>query len=122
MEVETLTLILISISLGIAGQLCLKHGINNFGHLSINDFLTKKIFQIIFQKFVFLGILLYAIATFLWLIILSKTELSIAYPMLAIGYIIIAILSKILFNENLTLLKFIGIVLISIGVFILLKK
>jgi drug/metabolite transporter (DMT)-like permease len=77
---------------------------------------------LIAEKFVVIGIALYAIATLLWLVVLSKEELSFAYPMLAIGYILIAIFGKIFFGENVTFVRFLGILLISIGVFLLLKS
>ncbi|MEM5815631.1 MAG: EamA family transporter [Candidatus Aenigmatarchaeota archaeon] len=95
---------------------------NNLGPLEIKDIFSRKLFSIIFEKFVFIGIVFYLIATLIWLVILSKIELSTAYPMLAIGYVIIALLSKFLLNENLTLLKFVGIILISVGVFLVLKS
>ncbi|MEM5875413.1 MAG: EamA family transporter [Candidatus Aenigmatarchaeota archaeon] len=122
MEPKTLILILTSILFGVFGQISLKHGMNNLGPLEIKDIFSRKLFSIIFEKFVFIGIVFYLIATLIWLVILSKIELSTAYPMLAIGYVIIALLSKFLLNENLTLLKFVGIVLISVGVFLVLKS
>lgn len=122
MDLETFLLILISVCLGVAGQISLKYGIKNLGPLETKDFFSYRILSIISEGFVLLGISFYLVATFLWLIILSKTELSSAYPMLAIGYILIALLSKILLNENLTILKFVGIILISIGVFMILKS
>ncbi|MEM0333749.1 MAG: EamA family transporter [Candidatus Aenigmatarchaeota archaeon] len=122
MEPKTLILIFTSILFGVFGQISLKHGMNNLGPLEIKDIFSRKLFSIIFEKFVFIGIVFYLIATLIWLVILSKIELSTAYPMLAIGYVIIALLSKFLLNENLTLLKFVGIILISVGVFLVLKS
>lgn len=122
MELKILILILTSVLLGVFGQISLKHGMNNLGSLEIKDIFSRKLLSVILEKFVFVGIVFYLIATLIWLVILSKVELSTAYPMLAIGYVIIALLSKFLLNEKLTLLKFIGIILISIGVFLVLKS
>jgi len=119
---EVVALVLISVLLGVFGQLSLKRGMKNVGNFEIKDFASSKIFKLIEEKFVIIGIVLYAIATLFWLVILSKAELSFAYPMLALGYVLIAVFGKIFFNENVTLTRFLGILLISIGVFLLLRS
>ena len=119
---EVIVLVLISVLLGVFGQLSLKQGMKNVGNFEIKDFLSARVFELIAEKFVVIGVVLYVIATLLWLVILSKAELSFVYPMLAIGYILIAIFSKIFFGENVTFARFLGILLISAGVFLLLKS
>jgi len=121
-KMEVIVLVLISVILGVLGQLSLKQGMKNIGNFEVKDFLSSRIFELVAEKFVVIGIVLYAIATLLWLVVLSKAELSFAYPMLAIGYILIAIFSKIFFGENVTFVRFFGILLISMGVFLLLKS
>jgi multidrug transporter EmrE-like cation transporter len=121
-KMEVIALVLISVLLGVLGQLSLKQGMKNIGNFEVKDFLSSRIFELVAEKFVVIGIVLYAIATLLWLVVLSKAELSFAYPMLAIGYILIAIFSKIFFGENVTFARFFGILLISIGVFLLLRS
>jgi len=119
---EAIVLVLISVVLGVFGQLSLKQGMRKIGNFELEYFFSSKVFRLITEKFVVIGVMLYVIATLLWLVILSKAELSFAYPMLAIGYILIAIFSKILFGENVTFVRVIGILLISVGVFLLLKS
>jgi multidrug transporter EmrE-like cation transporter len=121
-KMEVIALVLISVLLGVLGQLSLKQGMKNIGNFEVKDFLSARIFELIGEKFVVIGIVLYAIATLLWLVVLSKAELSFTYPMLAIGYILIAIFGKVLFGENVTFVRFLGILLISLGVFLLLKS
>jgi multidrug transporter EmrE-like cation transporter len=121
-KMEVIVLVLISVLLGVFGQLSLKQGMKNVGNFEIKDFLSARVFELIAEKFVVIGVVLYVIATLLWLVILSKAELSFVYPMLAIGYILIAIFSKIFFGENVTFARFLGILLISAGVFLLLKS
>jgi len=121
-KMGVIALILFSVLLGVLAQLSLKQGMKNVGKFEIRDFASSKIFKLIEEKFVVIGVVLYAIATLFWLVSLSKVELSLAYPMLALGYVLIAIFSKIFFNENVTMTRFIGILLISIGVFLLLRS
>jgi len=119
---EALILVLFSVLLGVFGQLSLKQGMKNIGTFEVKYLFSNRIFELIKEKFIIVGVATYSIAFFLWLVVLSKAELSFAYPMLAIGYILIAIFSRIFFNENVTEIRLIGIILISIGVFLLLKS
>ena len=120
-EMEVIVLVLISVLLGVFGQLSLKQGMKNIGTFELKDFISVRALELIKEKFVVLGIVLYIFATLLWLVILSKTELSFAYPLLSIGYLLIALFSKIFLNENVTSIRLLGILLISIGVFLLLR-
>ena len=119
---EIVLLILISVILGAFGQIFLKKGMKNVGEIEIKDLLSSKFFNLIREKFLFLGIALYGLAAIVWLVILSKAELSFAYPLISIGYILVAVLSKIFLNESLTLVRFLGIILIFIGVFLILRS
>jgi len=121
-KMEVVALVLISVLLGVFGQLSLKQGMKNVGNFEIKDFASSKIFKLIEEKFVIIGIVLYTIATLFWLVILSKAELSFAYPMLALGYVLITVFSKIFFNENVTMIRFLGVLLISVGIFLLLRS
>jgi multidrug transporter EmrE-like cation transporter len=65
---------------------------------------------------------LYVLATAIWLVVLSQEELSFAYPLVGIGYILVAILGKILFNENLTFFRIFGIILIVLGTYFIVSR
>jgi len=52
----------------------------------------------------------------LWIKVLSKVELSYAYPMVSLGYVLIMIFSYFFFKENITPIRIVGVVLIMIGV------
>lgn len=119
---SVLLLVAISVFLGVFGQLALKKGMTQIGAISVWDLVTKKIFSVFFNPFVDIGIVLYGVAWFLWIVILSRAELSFAYPLLATGYIFLAVLSWVFFKEQLTLIKISGITLITIGVILLLSK
>ena len=121
-RMQVLGLILLSVVLGVLGQISLKLGMREVGEIELKDLASKKIFKLIFQKFVVAGIFMYGVATIFWLVVLSKEEVSFAYPLIGIGYILVAIFGKILFNENLTLLRMIGIVLIAIGAYLIVSR
>ena len=121
-KMSVLILIAVSVILGIFGQLALKKGMSQIGETGLRDLLTAKLITILTNPFVFSGVFLYGISWFVWIVILSKAELSFAYPLLATGYVFLAILSWIFFKEKLTFMKMSGIVLITVGVILVLSK
>ena len=110
-----LCLILVAVSLGAAGQLLLKTGVDSarggegMGALEV----IKRSFM---QVRVLGGFSLYGISSVLWLLVLSKSELSYAYPMIAVGYIVVVFLSWLFLKESLGLLRLSGLALICVGV------
>jgi multidrug transporter EmrE-like cation transporter len=65
------------------------------------------------------GLTFYGVSVILWLGALSRVPVSIAYPMLSIGYVVNAVAALFLFSEALTGAKVIGILLICAGVIVL---
>lgn len=121
-KMTVLILIFTTILLAVTGQLSMKKGMINVGQISVTEIFGKKLFSVIFEKFVLAGIVMYLLSAALWLVILSQEELSFAYPLIGVGYIITALLSKIFFNENLTMFRIMGIILIIVGAFLVVTK
>jgi multidrug transporter EmrE-like cation transporter len=121
-KMNVLSLVLICVGMGVIGQLAMKKGMNIIGNIGMKDIISSRIFEIVLQKYVFIGLVFYVLASLVWLVILSQEELSFAYPLISIGYIITAILSKLFFNESLTLFRFLGILLIFGGVYLIVLK
>jgi multidrug transporter EmrE-like cation transporter len=121
-KMTVLILIFASILLGVIGQLSMKKGMVNVGEISVTELFGKKLFSVVFEKFVFIGVALYIISAAFWLVILSQEELSFAYPLIGIGYIVTAILAKIFFHESLTMFKILGIILIVVGAFFVIVR
>lgn len=119
---SVILIVLSCAALGVAGQLLMKKGMNNVGVVNIKDVFSLKVFPILFEKYVFVGFLIYVVASLLWLVALSQEELNFIYPLIASGYIITAILSKFLFNESLSMFRFLGILLICGGVYLIVIK
>lgn len=120
-KMSVILTILACVVLGVFGQLSMKKGMNNVGFVSITDLFGMKFFEIIFEKYVLMGIVLYMIGSVLWLVVLSQAELSYAYPLISLGYVFTAILAKVLFNESLTFFRMFGIILIVSGVFFIMR-
>jgi drug/metabolite transporter (DMT)-like permease len=67
------------------------------------------------------GLLFYGLSAICWLWVLSRVQLSYAYPILALSYPIVVALSAILFSETVTVLHWIGVIGIVLGVSLLSK-
>jgi len=105
----------------VAGQFCMKFGINKVGSFSsmpITQFLVKAFTTPI----ILLGIALYAVSAVVWIIILSKVDLSFAYPMLSIGYVLVLIISWAFLGESINLIKILGVVFICLGIIFIFKS
>ncbi len=81
----------------------------------------STLWKIFSHSSVFLGLLFFGASVFLWLVALSKIKLSVAYPMVAITYVIIPVLSYFLFKESLNPVKVIALSIIIFGVILLSK-
>lgn len=121
-KMNVLLIVAICVGLGVSAQLFLKKGMNTVGLVLIKDLLTKRVFSIVFNKFVFVGLVLYGLSAFLWLVALSMEEVSYLYPLIGTGYILTAIFAWAFFGESFTVMKILGIVLISLGAYMVVIK
>jgi len=101
----------------VLGQIFQKKGMKEVGEISIKELFSPKILNIVFQKYVFIGITFYVLGSGLWLVALSKGDVSKIYPLLGTGYIFTAILAFLFLGEKLTALRIIGVLLISLGAY-----
>jgi multidrug transporter EmrE-like cation transporter len=127
---KNFALIVFSVVLGVLGQLSLKHGVmavSNAGTSGIAQSLSARSIATFLQgaagnNFVILGFLCYVISAASWLVILTRVDLSLAYPLISIGYILVVILSKYLFDEPVTTMRIAGTLLVCGGVFLLVRS
>ncbi len=84
---------------------------------SVSTFKTAQ--YIIFNPSNILGFICYGISIVIWLWVLSKVEVSFAYPFQALGYILVTILAWMIFNEQINILRIMALIFISIGLIIL---
>lgn len=111
-------LILSAIILNVCGHLFLKAGMNKIGTISLDQLLFSfsKIFS---TPFVLLGLLSYVSSVAMYMVVLSRVDISYAYPLMMVGYVLIVLFSWQIFGEPFSSFKWIGIALILVGVFLL---
>ena len=108
--------ILFTVLTNAAAQLMLKHGMMSLAPITfagVNPLI--KILQIVFSPWVFLGLSTFVISMASHLFVLSKVELSYAYPFLSLAYVVVAVVAYFLFREDLNAYRVGGIALICIG-------
>lgn len=103
----------------VIGQNLMKHGMGMTPEFENLTELFGILFQVIFNPWVFSGLLLYVFSTGIWLIVLSRTGLSFCYPFISISYVLIIISARIFQNELIDIYKAVGVTLIILGVIML---
>lgn len=117
---HNLLLILSSVSLNAFAQLFIRKGMLKIGEISFNfEQIVKMVLAVFTNIYLLAGMFSYGISVILWMIVLSKVNVSLAYPLGSVGYIITTVLAYLFFNEPITFQKVVGIIIICIGVFIL---
>ncbi|WP_167893956.1 EamA family transporter [Thermococcus sp. M36] len=81
----------------------------------INIFTPGGFIRMLLTPHILTGAVLYALSFFLWLLALSKFQLSFMYPMLSLAYIVTTLLAFVWLHEPVRLSRWIGVVLIIIG-------
>ncbi|MBU4301675.1 MAG: EamA family transporter [Actinobacteria bacterium] len=113
-------LLVLSIGLAVCGQLSMKAGMNKVGEITAADFSEpfELIGRVARSPWAVTGIILYAVSAVFWLIVLSRVNLSVAYPLVAAGYVVVVLYSWLVFKESVRWFSWIGLGLIVIGVII----
>ena len=116
-------LILTGVLLNASAQLLLKAGTNAVGHFEFHlDNVIPVGMKLAFQPYIMGGMACYAISLVVWIMALSRVPVSLAYPMLSIGYVVNAVVAYYWLGEPLAMQKMLGIGFIIIGVVLVAKS
>ena len=118
MTLVTWVLILTGVGLNAAAQLLLKAATRPLSAFTVfnGDTLMRSIGVLAISVPFWMGMMCYAASVCVWLAALSKAPVSVAYPMLSLGYVVVAAVSAMWLGEALSLAKVLGIALICAGV------
>jgi multidrug transporter EmrE-like cation transporter len=116
-------LVLAGVLLNAAAQLLLKAGTNAIGTFAFSaDNLVPVGIRVASNPFIVSGLGCYGVSVVVWIMALSRVEVSLAYPMLSIGYVVNAVAAWYLFGEALSAQRMIGIGTIIVGVFLVARS
>ena len=123
MTTITFSLILAGVLLNAAAQLLLKAGTNAVGQF---EFAAASIvpvgWKLATEPHIVGGLACYVISVVVWIMGLSRVPVSVAYPMLSLGYVVNALLAWWLFGEDITVQKLAGIGFILLGVWLVARS
>ena len=118
-----LALIFVDVVLNVVGQLSLKYGMSQFGNFSLSLSTLPPVFlKAATNPNVLLGLVCYGLGFLVWLIVLSKAEVSYAYPLISLGYVFTAILARVMFGESVSFTRMAGILVTCVGVFLIARS
>jgi multidrug transporter EmrE-like cation transporter len=118
-----LGLLLAAIALGTCGQLLLKAGTNTVGAFAFTlDNALPVGMKLAFEPRILGGAGCYAVSLVVWIMALSRVEVSVAYPMLSIGFALNALLAWWLLGESVSPARMLGIGVIIVGVWLVARS
>jgi multidrug transporter EmrE-like cation transporter len=123
MTLPVFLLILTGVMLNAGAQLLLKAGVTPLGALTLEmATLLPTALKVLRQWQIIAGLACYVVSVGVWIVGLSRVEVSLAYPMLSLGYVVNAAAAYWLFGEALGPMRCAGMLLILAGVFVMARS
>ncbi len=121
---KTLIVMLMAVTAGTVGDILLAKGMKEMGDISamnLRGILNVAVQALTTPKLI-IGTSMLAVFFFLWLAVLSWEDLSVALPMQALNYVLVAFLSQYFLGEVVSPLRWAGTILVCIGVMLITKS
>lgn len=120
---STLRLIALAVAMGAAGQTFLKVSVDGVDFASIIGRGPMAVLEFVLRSPVLLaGFLMYAIGALAWIIVLSRVDLSFAYPFLALNFVVITLVSRFLLGESIPPMRWLGVGVICAGILLIARN
>ncbi len=116
-------LIGLSVTVSVVGQTIIKLGVRypESAGLAMTGPVAVALL-ILRSLLVMLGLLMYGIGAFAWIVVLSRLDLSYAYPFLALNFVLVAIVSRLVLAEAIPGLRWLGIGFICVGILLVARS
>lgn len=116
-------LLSLTVLMNVVGQVFIKQGMTMAG---VVEGQARAVVQTFLRGFttpwLWAGLVAYGLSAFLWMAVLSRVNLSIAYPALSLGYVLIVLISWLVFREPVTAMRWIGVFVICVGVYLVARS
>jgi len=121
---KTLITMIMAVTAGTVGDILLAKGMKEMGDISAMNLrgIMDAAFKALTTPKLIMGTAMLAIFFFLWLAVLSWEDLSVALPMQALNYVLVAFLSQYFLHETVTPLRWAGTLLVCVGVMMITKS
>lgn len=121
---KTIIIMILAVTAGTVGDILLAKGMKELGDLSAMN--LRGIIEVAIRAMttwkIIVGTAMLALFFFLWLAVLSWEDLSVALPMQALNYVLVAVLAKYILHEQISPLRWAGIFLVCVGVIMITKS
>jgi len=112
-------LVFISVAAMTAAQLFLKKGVLFIGQCPLNfSDLIPFFIKAFTNNYVISAVFLTILTALTWIVVVSRAQLTFVYPFMALSYVLVALFSLFILKEDVTLLRWLGIIAICLGVFL----
>lgn len=118
-------LILLSVAIAAFAQVALKAGMSSPSvqqAIEEGGLRASALLQISANPYIILGLFLYFSSAAVWLFVLARVQVSFAYPFVALGFILTALLGKFAFNDTFSVPKIVGSLLVVAGVLVMARS
>lgn len=121
---KTVLVMLMAVSAGTVGDILLAKGMKEMGDISAMNLrgILDAAMRALTSPKLMIGTAMLAIFFFLWLAVLSWEDLSVALPMQALNYVLVAFLSQYFLGETVSPLRWTGTLLVCVGVMLITKS
>jgi len=121
---KTMSVMFLAISAGTVGDILLAKGMKQMGDISVMNLrgIIDTAIRALTNPKLIIGTAMLAVFFFLWLAVLSWEDLSVALPMQALNYVLVAFLSQYFLGEVVSPLRWAGTVLVCVGVMMITKS
>lgn len=123
MNLISFLLVLTGVLLNAAAQLLLKAGVSHMGVIKLQpEAIVAAGWRLAFEPHILAGLACYVVSVVVWILALSRVPVSIAYPMLSLGYVVTAVAAWALMGEALSAMRLAGIAVIIVGVYLVARS
>lgn len=114
----SLGLLLVSVLFALGGQFALKSAMDRVGRIGTAQVSAAgdTIMRAAKEPRLWVGLGLFGISALFWLVVLSRTPLSVAYPFVGITYILVVIISRVFLHEHVPALRWVGVLVVALGI------
>ena len=108
-----------AILFAVISQLLFKYGVGSIGQVTLTrNTLPAEIWKLATSPYIVMGMALYSVGFLAWLGAMSKFGLSYVYPFTSMNYVLVLLFSWIVFSEPLSPIRWLGVAVIILGIFI----
>jgi multidrug transporter EmrE-like cation transporter len=115
--VKFIPLILFTVLTNFLSQIMLKKGMSVIGEVGLNaSSIVSSLLAAVFNSWIFFGLLMMVISMASHLVVLSRVEISFAYPFLGLSFVLITLYGHAVLGESVNAWRVVGVLLICTGV------